>query len=343
MKKTITLMIILSLSLGMCACGAGEQQPDGSAAQNKVVAGGKTQNTVSGEAAQTPDPTEELSIWETEFQEEACKTHQIVAPTGEKITFFNGPVPGSNMWPEVRRITEYPDGTVVDEYRYPSSFLSKSITTTPDGSCTECHYLDNGYREGDIWYPGTLIYTEVTGSDGYYQESRNDENGIPVSDIMRYPDGSYSESYYYDTYSISINGNTNTGERSESEYYENGVIKKSISNNAQTGAYSEYENYENGTMKRSVYKDPAAESYTEQEFFESGKIKYSKNQMPDFTCEERYDEEGYHTYFYSKSADEELECICDETGKLIKVIQNGEVKEDEATLAQYASSYNFRE
>ena len=215
MKKTITLMIILSLSLGPCACGAGVQQPDGSAAQNKPVAGGKTQDTVSGEAAQTPDPTEELSIWETEFPEEECKTCTYVAPTGEKITSFNMPGEDPNIWPEVRRITEYPDGTVVDEYSYPSSFLSKSITTMPDGSCTECHYLDNGYREGDIWCQGTLIYTEITGSDGYYQESRNNENGIPVSDIMRYPDGSYSESYYYDTYSISINGNTNTGERSE--------------------------------------------------------------------------------------------------------------------------------
>ena len=71
MKKIIALMIVISFSLGLCACGAGAQQSGGSAAQSKPVAGGKTQDTVSGEAAQTPDPTEELSIWETEFQEEA--------------------------------------------------------------------------------------------------------------------------------------------------------------------------------------------------------------------------------------------------------------------------------
>ena len=249
MKKIIALMIVISFSLGLCACGAGAQQSGGSAAQSKPVAGGKTQNTASGEAAQTPDPTEELSIWETEFPEEECKIHTYVAPTGEKITSFNMPGEDPNIWPEVRRITEYPNGIVVDEYSYPSNSLSKSITTTPDGSCTECHYLDNGYREGDIWHQGTLIYCKITGSDGYCQESKYDEDGSLLSEIIRHPDGSYCETYNNESPRITISGNTNTGERSESEYYENGVIKKSISNNAQTGAYSEYENYENGTMK----------------------------------------------------------------------------------------------
>lgn len=343
MEKIISILLSLVLCFSLCACGAGAQQSDGASVQNKPVNSGKTQNTVSGEAAQTPDPTEELSIWETEFPEEECKIHTYVAPTGEKITSFNMPGEDPNIWPEVRRITEYPNGTVEDSYYYTSSLgISKSITTMPDGSCTECHYLDNGHREGEMWYGGTLIYCKITDSDGYYRESSYDENGNLVSEIIRHPDGSYSESYYYDTYSIIINGNTNTGERSEAECYENGVVKKSVWNNAQTGAYSEYENYENGTMKKSVYKDPAAESYTEQAYYESGKLKSSKAQMPDYTSEEHCDEEGYRTYFYSRDAQYEIELTADESGKLVKVVENGEVKEDEETLAQYASSYNFR-
>jgi len=32
----------------------------------------------------------------------------------------------------------------------------------------------------------------------------------------------------------------------------------------------------------------------------------------------------------------------DERGKLVKIKENGEVKEDKATLTQYAQNYNFR-
>lgn len=318
MKKIISILLSLVLCFSLCACGAGAQQSDGASVQNKPVNSGKTQNTVSGEAAQTPDPTEELSIWETEFPEEECKIHTYVAPTGEKITSFNMPGEDPNIWPEVRRITEYPDGTVEDSYYYTSSFgVSKSIITTPDGSCTEYHYLDNGYREGDIWYQGTLIYTEITGSDGYCREFKYDENGSILSDIIRYPDGSYSESYYYDTYSIIINGNTNTGERFETEYFENGNVKKSVLIN------------------------PPSE-YTEQEYYETGRIKYNKSETAEYVMEERYDEKGYRTYYCQKGSEYELELTADESGKLVKAIENGVVKEDEETLNLYVSGYNFR-
>lgn len=318
MKKIISILLSFVLCFSLCACGAGAQQSDGASVQNKPVNSGKTQNTVSGEAVQTPDPTEELSIWETEFPEEECKTRTYVAPTGEKITSFNMPGEDPNIWPEVRRITEYPNGTVEDSYYYTSSFgVSKSITTTPDGGYTECHYLDNGYLEGDILYGGTLIYCKITGADGYYQESKHDENGNLVSEIIRHPDGSYYESYNDETRKITISGNTNTGERSEMEYFENGNVKKSVCINPPS-------------------------DYTQQEYYETGRIKYNKSESAEYVMEERYDEKGYRTYYCQKSSEYELELTADETGKLVKVVENGEVKEDEETLAQYASSYNFR-
>ena len=95
-------------------------------------------------------------------------------------------------------------------------------------------------------------------------------------------------------------------------------------------------------MKKSVCKDPVTESSTEQEYYENGKMKRIKTQTAEILSEERYDEEGFRTYFYTKNADYEVELTADETGKLIKVIENGEVKEDETTLAQYANSFNFR-
>ena len=58
--------------------------------------------------------------------------------------------------------------------------------------------------------------------------------------------------------------------------------------------------------------------------------------------EERYDEEGFMTYYHTKQADYEIELLADESGKLVQAIENGQTIEDPAILAQYAAGYHFR-
>ena len=114
-------------------------------------------------------------------------------------------------------------------------------------------------------------------------------------------------------------------------------------NTSADGIYSETYFFENGNMRKSIVDDPVMGEYLDQEYYENGNLKYSKYQTPEQTIEARCDEEGFHTYYYTKGPDWEQACIADETGKLVKVVENGVVKEDAATLAQYAIDYNFKE
>ena len=46
--------------------------------------------------------------------------------------------------------------------------------------------------------------------------------------------------------------------------------------------------------------------------------------------------------FFSGLADYEIELIADGSGKLVTAIKNGQTIEDPTALAQYVTSYNFR-
>lgn len=186
-------------------------------------------------------------------------------------------------------------------------------------------------------------------SDSYYYPSGNKSH-----EYTWYPDGSYSEfGLLDDGYTDPETGTVwlgtivyqkniyPDGTVDEQYFHENGNPARMISVSPD-GNFSDTEFYENGNVKRSVYEDTAG-NYSEQECYENGAFKYVKNQSPEYTNEERYDEEGYRTYYYTKSAEYEMECISDETGKLVKVIENGTVIEDAAALAQYAADYNFKQ
>ena len=186
--------------------------------------------------------------------------------------------------------------------------------------------------------------------DNYYYPSGNLSHGYTWC-----LDGSYSESYhlddgYYDqqtgtTYNGTIVYQKNIypdGTKSEQFFDESGNPARMITISPD-GIYDETEYYENGNIRKSIIDDPVKEEYQVLESFENGNMKHLKFQTPEYTTEEKYDEEGYTTYFYTKRADYEMECISDETGKLAKVIENGEEIEDAATFARYAADYNFRQ
>ena len=344
MKKILAILMLLALCLGLCACGGEEvalpTKPAQSTPQNMPVAQ-EIQSSASGEVQETTESTGETYPWEAEFNEKDFVKFNVTAPKGEKITTWKE---GSMFGTERRYLCQYPNGDIMDEYYYPSGNASHCYTWYADGSYSESHHLDDGYTdlEKKMTYSGTTIYQKDIYADGSWNETHCDKNGTVTYAASLDTEGTYWEYYLFeDGTSRDVSDNPNTGEHSESEYYANGNTKKWISDDPEAGTYSESEYYENGNVERSVYKDSATEYCSEQEYFESGNLKHSKNQSPESTMEERYDEEGYRTYFYSKGNGWEIELTADETGKLVKVSENGTVYEGAAIPAHYASDYNF--
>ncbi len=319
MKKHIAALIIFALCLGLSACGGSADSIELPTKPQQSLPAEDPRNGTAEESTEAQDPTAETYPWEAEFNEEDYVKFEITAPQGEKIiTWREGTIFGR----EAREIYEWTDGTISDSYYYSSGNKSHSYTWGADGSYSERYYLDNGYTdlEKRMTYPGTVIYEKNIGADGTESVLFCDENGNLTFSSHKEANGTYSEYYYFENgnMSKSFYDNPNTGEHEEGEYFENGNIKRYVLDNSATG-----------------------ESF-HQEYFENGNLKYNKNQSPEYTQEERYDEEGFHTYFYSKDANYEIELIADETGKLIRFVENGTVYENEAIPDWVAGSYNFR-
>lgn len=283
----------------------------------------------------------------------ACGGDSIEVPTRPAESIVTPTRPQSAATPEDTATEAAEETTETTEGRYPwevefrEEDYVKFNFTAPNGDKIVT------WREGSVM--GTErrnLYeyaNDGTISDSYYYPSGNLSH-----EYTWYPDGSYIEvchldDGYYDqatgtTYYGTIVYQKNIysdGSENEQYFYENGNPTRMIAVSAD-GYFSDTEYYVNGNVKRSVYEDTAG-NYSEQECYEDGMLKYVKTQSPEYTREEHYDEEGYRTYFYSKDANWECELVADETGALVKVVENGEVKEDAATLAQYAADYNFRQ
>lgn len=283
----------------------------------------------------------------------ACGGDSIEVPTRPAESIVTPTRPESAATPEdaaaeaVEGVTESTESKYPWEVEFREEDYVKFNFTAPNGDKIVT------WREGSVMgmERRNLYEWADTGiiSDSYYYPSGNLSH-----EYTWYPDGSYSEvclldDGYYDqatgtTYYGTIVYQKNiysNGSEDEQYFYENGNPARMIAVSAD-GYFSDTEYYENGNVKRSVYEDTAG-NYSEQECYEDGMLKYFKTQSPEYTNEEHYDEEGYRTYFYSKDANWEWELVADETGALVKVVENGEVKEDAATLAQYAKDYNFRQ
>lgn len=346
MKKIITMLLILALCAGQCACGGGEKielptQPAQIALPDRPATG-ETQTAEPGETSESTEPTGKTYPWEAEFREEDFDKISYTAPNNDQIISWRD---GGLFGITRREIYEWAEtGIIEDSYYYPSGNASHCYRWHPDGSYEEYHYLDNGYTDQEtlIVHLGTMIYAKHISADGSFSENKYAEDGTPTYCVVSSADGSYSEYTYaadgIPTYCITTYPD---GSYTEEKYNEQGIpcYYKSLSPD---GSYSELQYYDNGSLKSQITKNPAAGMESQQEFYENGAAAYMKEQNPDYSSELHYDEEGYFTYYYYKDANGEIELISDETGKLVKVIENDDVKEDAATLARYAAGYNFR-
>lgn len=323
MKKIIILLLLLSLCVGLCACGAEEPAlpaaPQSAPDKETPTVSENTEATTSGDTPEAAEPTEETNIWTAEFREEDYSSFNVTAPNGEKITTWRE---GGLFGLEVRAVTEYPSGTIEDCYYYPSGHPYKIITTLPDGEVSEKWMLDSGYvdPETGISYSGTMIYFKQTMADGWEYETFWDENGVIIRETSKSNDGVY-----------------------RTTDYENGITAKETSSNPNTGEYQEAEYFENRKQKASVYDNASTGVHQEEAYFENGNLKFLKIIDSMGTQEEHYDEDGFCTYCYVKTSNYEIELIADENGKLAKAVENGNVTEDPVALSQYAQEYKFRE
>lgn len=76
-----------------------------------------------------------------------------------------------------------------------------------------------------------------------------------------------------------------------------------------------------------------------EEYYPSGKLKHITNKTADFFLELYCDEDGYDTYFRQIEEGYDLEITCDETGKVNKVLFNGEEQTD---VEGFVKDLNFR-
>lgn len=183
-----------------------------------------------------------------------------------------------------------------------------------------CAYT-NGDVSDDYYYPdGSKRYSYWCKADGSAAGVYYDESGAEIKSVHDYPDGEHGERLYY----------------------ENGNQKSYLAENSVTGARKEIHCYESGELKTVISDDPSTGIRSETEYFENGNIRHNKEQGADYAFEEQFDEEGFLTYYYSKRVGTVVECITDETGALVKYIENGEITEDPESLAIMAQSYKFR-
>lgn len=320
MKKCIVFLIVFQLCLGLCACGGSKNSIELPPIPQQMATP-SLPTEAPEENAEAQDSTAGKYPWEMEFREEDYEKFQFTSPEGDKVTSWRE---GTIYGREAREIYEWTDGTISDSYYYPSGNISHSYTWCADGSYEECHYADTSLSEmnedGIETIYITKLYSKAIRSDGSWSEFYNNENGIPVFSASMSADGTYWEAYYFENGDCSkeISDMPSSGYRSEREYYENGVCKKYTASNSQAGEYTLIENFENGNMK------------------------YCKIQTQGSIQEERYDEESFRIYYYIKENDTETELITDESGKLVKYVENGTVYENENIPDWVAESYNFR-
>lgn len=191
-----------------------------------------------------------------------------------------------------------------------------------DGSVHECYYYPSGNTSHSCLWGSDGIYTECHYLDnGYFDKSIGLEHfGTMVYVKTIHADSSWSE--------VFIDEN------------ENQLLE--IQQNAD-GTYHEHHYFPDGTLRKTLNVNPNTGERIEAEYFKDQSTKYDSYTSKEYAREERFDEEGFRTYYYMKGSDLEQECIADETGKLVKVIENGSEIQNPAIIAQYAKDYNFKE
>lgn len=310
MKK---LLIILSaiLIVLLAACGQTGEQPSGS------------QGATVTETEHAAAPTQEAYYME-----------EIEEADGTKITRCHlGSEDGTVVWSKTSR----PDGSFIHEtFDEEGKLLEKTFLDSYGATCQQSYY-PNGNLQKKISESAGGDYTEQQyREDGmlvYQKTVQYDSRGVEtVSETKWEADG--SRSFFL----------TNSdGMTSESYFDSEEILLKSAGYDPNTRIYAAAEYYRNGSMKSYTIENRETDEYTLTENYESGAVKRICNVTPDgLKHDQIYDEEGYTTYLYKDSLLGSIEIISDETGKVIKYIENGVVLEGSSIPYSVITTFNFR-
>lgn len=318
MKKILALMIALLLLL----CGCGQETAPKQGEQDAAV----------NQQDQTAETTAEDYYVEEKTTEDG--THIIIyrdgGPEGAVVkaycTYTDGTTSEERYDSEGN--LEYMtwsviDGSVFETYYYPSGNIAKNISKMADGHYYEVHYMDNGtYDEKTgVGYDGTITYEKSVTPDGYVDEKTYDieEDGTRW-DTEEWEDGTIVKTHYgaHGALLERIQDNEATGDHTEITYYENGSEKTRDSYHADSKQRIYLEYYEDNAVKYSLIEG------------ENG----SKN-------EEKINEAGYTTYYFENfNNTRDCEFFANDTGELMKYVENGTVYEGDAIPSSAREMFN---
>ena len=200
------------------------------------------------------------------------------------------------------------------------------ISYDEKGKSVQTYYDENGDMVQTYYDEAGNTIVVCIATDGSRTETRNNIDGSVVC----------------------IYDNPVTGEHTEMEFSVGMIPIRQKSHDPSIDRYTEVEFYENGNLKWSKVQEPSSGVTSDQEYYENGNRKWIKTSHPDEEREARYNEEGYCTYYHSSSRrvngkPYEIECFGDETGKLIRILENGEETDDEKLFDLCIGSYDFRQ
>ena len=326
MKKRIALVLAFVLCLSLGACSQESAQPEQTVTEAQA---GQTANNSQAEQAGTL--TEDGYYMQEKTTEDGIhlKIYRAGGPEGPIVSGYVTYPDGT--YSEERYDTdgklEYftwndTEGSVYEQYYYPSGNVSKSISNYADGSYDEFHYMDNAtYDEATgISYDGTITYRKMISADGQVDEETYEfeEDGTRW-ETDEWPDGTIVKSRY-------------TGR---------GMLLEQIQDNEATGNHVEITYYENGNEKThdAYYADHGLNSLIE--YYENGSVKYSLMEYDDGTkVEEKINEAGYTTYYRCIGDGINWEFFADDTGELVKYVKDGTVYEGNAIPTDARNTFN---
>lgn len=219
------------------------------------------------------------------------------------------PIPAEDL-PTVPQDSSDPDG----QDTQPAAPAEKRYPWEEEFDGTDYSVRKDIFEQGTAfsWIKGTEKARQVT----YY-------NNGQIEDIYYYPSGMISHIYVWSE---------------DGSYSEVGFLDNSYIETAEDG--SKIMHMGTQVFSKTINADG---SWEETHCNYDGIARLTVRQNADGSAqEERYDEEGFMTYYHSKQVDYEIELLADESGKLVQAIENGQTIEDPAILAQYAADYHFR-
>lgn len=327
MKKVLALMIAL-LMLLLCACG----QETAPAQSEQEAAQTQQDQTAEDKQGQTAETNADGYYVEEKTTEDG--THLTIyrdgGPEGAIVkgyaTYTDGTKSEEGYDSEGKleyMIWNDADGSVYEMYYYPSGNMEKNISKMADGFYYETHYMDNGSfdEKTGIGHDGTITYQKTVTPDGQVEEITYDveEDGTRW-DTDEWEDGTIVKTHY------GTNGNP---------------IEQTM-NNETTGDHTEITYYENGREKTRDSYHAGSKQRVYLEYYEDNSVKYSLIEGENGSKnEEKINEAGYTTYYFENfNNTKDSEFFANDTGELVKYVENGTVYEGDAIPGTARDMFN---